>query len=116
MTPDEVIQECQRAGLTLRAVGDGIGVKPKSRLTAALADKIREHRAKLLLGLQAPETPSRKVFEYELADKPGVWLIMIGRPGADLKDARARLEWQFGADRVVNVRVRGEDHHGAAEG
>lgn len=43
-------------------------------------------------------------FEYRLTDVPG-WLVMIGRPGMDLAAARRRIEYQFGADRVVEVRA-----------
>jgi len=43
-----------------------------------------------------------RVYRYRLMDDPGRWLVLIA-PGYDLEQARARLEHQFGAERVLDV-------------
>lgn len=79
-------------------------------------EAIREHleeRAAIMEydgGLDRPEAESAasrnmRVFAYRLTDSPESELTLIS-PGATLDDARQRLEHQFGADRVLDVRPR----------
>lgn len=44
----EVIQQCHRAGLTLRVADGCIRVRPRSRLTPELADAIKAHKPEIL--------------------------------------------------------------------
>jgi len=48
------------------------------------------------------------VFQYQLTDKPGVWLNMIST-GDDLDVEREALDGVFGPGRVIDVRPMAED-------
>jgi len=48
------------------------------------------------------------VFQYQLTDKPGVWLNMISTSD-DLDEAGEELGRIFGPGRVVDVRPMAED-------
>jgi len=54
VSPAEIIHECQRAGLTLRLVSGGIGIRPRDQLTPELAEAIRAHKPALLAALRHP--------------------------------------------------------------
>jgi len=48
-----------------------------------------------------------RVYQYQLADNPNVWLTMI-TPGASLKSATHALHIRFGEKRVAGIRERAQ--------
>lgn len=52
MTPAEIIADCRRAGLCLRLVGDGIGIRPRDKLTPELAETIQTNKPALIAELR----------------------------------------------------------------
>lgn len=61
---------------------------------------------------EAENQAAKRVFEYQLADMPDSWLLLVCRPGDTVEDARECCIHQFGAERVVSVR----QYHYRAEG
>lgn len=43
-----------------------------------------------------------RVYRYRVTDHPNDWLTLIA-PGCDLEEARAELQWRFGAARLLAV-------------
>ena len=54
MIAAQLLEEIRAAGLTLDPAPDGLRVTPKGRLTDALRQKIRAHKAELLAALSPP--------------------------------------------------------------
>lgn len=96
--------------------------KPAEKLTPDLTAAIRDHKPDILAALAnedaaeyvaersaiceadgLPPAHLRPVFEYCLADYPGHPLIMLGRVGQTLVEARASLRDRLGASRVLSV-------------
>lgn len=61
---------------------------------------------------EAEEQAAQRVFEYQLANMAGIWLLLVCRPGDTVEDARECCVQRFGAERVVSVR----QYHYRAEG
>lgn len=55
---------------------------------------------------QAERQHIRPVFEFQLAERPGVWFTLLCQQGDTLDDARHWCEQRFGSDRLVGVRDR----------
>jgi hypothetical protein len=93
MTAVEFLEELACQGLTLAAEGDGIRVRPASRLTEVLREGIREHKAELL-----PLLCSRwdQVAADSLVSKVLSRLDVVGWP----RDADARRRLGLLMDRV----------------
>jgi hypothetical protein len=53
---------------------------------------------------------SLHVYRYRVTDRPQDWLTLIA-PGCDLEEARQSLLWQFGPDRLIEVRPQTIPHH-----
>jgi hypothetical protein len=64
----ELLAELGRAGFTLELAGDGIRVRPASRLTPELRERIARHRTELLACLGATPNPVPGVPPWDQAE------------------------------------------------
>lgn len=53
---------------------------------------------------QAERQAAQRIYEYQLAERPGRWLVMLARFGDELAAVERSLKDRFGADRVLAVR------------
>ena len=87
----EVLQECDRLGVTLRRRGDKLVYAPVCRVTAELLDRLKASKPALMAVLA--DEGKREVVHFRLPSHPsGSWATCLGQPGqaramvvADLK-------------------------------
>jgi hypothetical protein len=83
VTATDLLDDLARQGFCLTPEGDGIRVRPASRLTGELRQVIRAHKAALLALLVDPEEPAPAV-TWDQAEAEGLL--------AELRDGLARRE------------------------
>ncbi len=101
----DLIALCRDRGLRLRAINEGLGVAPLSKLDEELRRQLVEHKPEILRLLAANDDPRRAtVFEVKWANSQD-WTIAISWRGETLDEIRTALKQEFG-DRIVDVRRR----------
>lgn len=121
MTALALLEETRHLGLRLSIRGDKLRIEPppgpelierlkaaKSELMALLASENASEyvaeRTAICAADGLPPRAVRPVFEYVLADRPGVPLIMLGVVGETPAEAQASLFDRFGR-RLLRVTV-----------
>lgn len=98
----EVLSELQRRGVTLKADGDTLCLKPRRALDDALLARVREAKPAILEALRSrPVTCAASCYEID----PGVW---IHRPWTGCITARAEVGKPFRQVRVTCWHCHGE--------
>ncbi len=121
----ELIEHCHRKGIRLFPNGDKLRVvpAPDKPLKPELLRTLKAHKPGILAALAHEDVADyvsersaiceadglrpcslRPVFEYRLAEDPRQPLIMLGRIGQTLVEARTSLRDRFGASRVLSVK------------
>lgn len=53
---------------------------------------------------EAAPMATARIYEFRLTDDPGVWLLMLAKPGDGPVEVAASLRSRFGSERVIEVR------------
>jgi hypothetical protein len=104
MVTSTLLQEIRAAGLTLCPAPDGLRVSPKERLTDALRQKIRAHKAELLTAL-GPQPDDRADLDGDIASQAMTADVLHLAAHPD----RAQFALKNHADAVLHFRKMAAD-------